>query len=240
MADLEGNDSSLGKRKVFHELGELVHLEDRDGKGFQKEGEELDDVLKRVFIKVAGGLLLAKSAAGLEDLVDVFDVTRVALNTELEESNLDIQQFCELDGSTLDLNDAVNVILEHCEEVKVGSQSSSFFFFFWVRRVGSKICETVHQSDEDGLDVNVVLHNEGAGLEELFEGVDVVDIGESLDDTIHEVLLGDLVILGGDDLNELVQDELLVYGLSTSFQLGKSDQVLTDGDLKIVSFLFSL
>lgn len=229
---LDGHLTPLGEGEVLHQVGVLVHGEDAERHGLEWHREELDDVLLALLGEFSLVLLLAQTTTTLQDGVDVLTLLGVASQRKVQEGHLQIQQVLELNLTRI-VEDLVDVLLEHLVDVHLLVEGLHVV-------VEREISQPVHQVDEDVLHVDVVLQLRRAHLEQLLQGVEVVLIGEGLDDAIHEVTLRDGILGAHHQLHQLGEDFVLVAVEGDTLQVAEAGHVLPDHHLQVETFPLSL
>ena len=187
--DFEGDSSLVLEFHILHERWVMVHVQDSDRKRVQGDSEKLDQELHAVFVVVVDRSAFQDVVARLKDLIDIVEVIWISFNREVHKCNLEFQKSADIDGLALLLNNLVRVLLEFCEDVCCVDLDSGGLTIISDGFILGKFAELFHEVDKDALDVDVWVQG-SRGDEELFQGLEMVLIGESLNDALHKVLLG--------------------------------------------------
>lgn len=177
-------------------------------------------------------------AATVKDLVHVGDVRRVSLDAEVHEGDFKLEQFADLNLGALLLDNLVSVLFEKTEDVELPAKVAHDGLVLVVA-LRCELRQLLHQRDEDVFDVNVDIEVRG-GVKELLQRLQMILIGEGLDNTLHKVLLGEGIFADDDDVEDARQHNLLVDVVCDAFETAQSDDILTNGDTELVPFNLSL
>ena len=122
------------------------------------------------------------------------------------------------------------------ELINAKSVLNIFNHVFGVSQVGRK---SGHESYEDRFHVNFLFALFGAGVEQLWKGVDMELLWESLNHAVQQILLRHGIFGPLDEFQQFGQHEILVNFDVQPFQTADPHQILSNQHLQVISLFFS-
>ena len=105
--------------------------------------------------------------------------------------------------------------------------------------MGGELGQLLHERDENVFDVDVNVQVRSR-VEQLLQSLQMVLVRESLDDTLHQVLLRQGVFTNDDNVENTWQHNLLVDVVGDSLQTAQSYDVLSNRYSQFVPFQIPL
>ncbi|GIX62889.1 3-phosphoshikimate 1-carboxyvinyltransferase [Babesia caballi] len=229
--DHSTRDTSVGVRgEEAEERVVVLHFQRPEPQSSQGDGEQLYDALVSLFLDVVlsdAGRLKHVHHVG-QDKLHVLDDAGVNRRGELDEAGLEIEE--PLEADPLVQVKSAEVLVENTKDVTRGSVGVLGVGRFEV------VGESVHEVYEH---VHAVVRRYGADnhLEKLGERLEVVLVGEGLDEAVQEVLPHRDVRDGCDLLQDGRKRCVGVKVAVEALQLGHADEVGADEQAKLEALL---
>lgn len=178
LRDLLSNFSSFFEPKILEQSWILVHGQNHITKCIQRIDQELADV--NLTIVINGWLVFGTVVCCiLQDFIDILVFGWVAFKCELKEGAVKIERVLDLWRVGV-LYQFLNIYLE--QTVNVASVLNCLNVQVVISQVAWK---TIHQSDKDSLHVNLLFAFFWASIEQLWQGIYVEFLRETLNHTVQ-------------------------------------------------------
>mmetsp|Transcript_18081 Transcript_18081/g.44325 ORF Transcript_18081/g.44325 Transcript_18081/m.44325 type:complete len:234 (+) Transcript_18081:1334-2035(+) len=163
-------------------------------------------------------------------MIRILELLGVALRRKVQECCLETKYLIQ-SHLAFRFNDGGAMFMKQRENVDIARD------FPWV--AACKIRQTIHHGDYDRIHVHLRFQVLNA-LQKCFEGHKVEFVWKDLNDTLHEILLGNHVFAVNSDFEKFRQYNFGVHFHVDPFHFGKPNQCSTHQLFQVSAFLFAL